>query len=348
MGLRLLAEPRTLQDPGRTDRRAGRIPQAQAADRQHRDGLVVLAGRRLGFARFRQGAFPRSEGHGRPRPRQPRADHDLGVAQVLSEHRQLQGAGRQRLHVQAQRRGRREGLDRPGLHCRRSTIRTPKEARDIYWRQIDEKLNVLGIDAWWMDADEPDLHSNLDIGERKARTTPTAVGPSTEFFNSYPLPHTQGVYEGSRAKDPDKRVFILSRKGYAGTQRNAVAVWSGDVVSRWDDLRDQISAGVNISMSGQAELDVRHRRLRGGEALRKPGSRAPAGMARTQPALVPVRRVRADLPLARPVPVSRDLEHRARKARRSTTAWSTTTSCVTRCCRTSTRWPATPTIATAS
>ena len=58
------------------------------------------------------------------------------------------------------------------------------------------------------------------------------------------------MYEGSRAKDPDKRVFILSRKGYAGTQRNAVAVWSGDVVSRWDDLRDQISAGVNISMSG--------------------------------------------------------------------------------------------------
>jgi alpha-D-xyloside xylohydrolase len=127
-----------------------------------------------------------------------------------------------------------------------------KEARDIYWRQIDEKLNVLGIDAWWLDADEPDLHSNLDIGERKARTTPTAVGSSTEFFNSYPLPHTQGVYEGDRAKDPDKRVFILSRKGYAGTQRNAVAVWSGDIVSRWDDLRDQISAGTNMSMSGLA------------------------------------------------------------------------------------------------
>jgi alpha-D-xyloside xylohydrolase len=127
-----------------------------------------------------------------------------------------------------------------------------KEARDIYWRQIDEKLNAIGMDAWWLDADEPDLHSNLDVGERKARTTPTAVGSSTEFFNSYPLPHTQGVYEGDRAKDPDKRVFILSRKGYAGTQRNAVAVWSGDVVSRWDDLRDQISAGVNLSMSGLA------------------------------------------------------------------------------------------------
>ncbi|WP_369938916.1 TIM-barrel domain-containing protein [Xanthomonas medicagonis] len=123
------------------------------------------------------------------------------------------------------------------------------QAQAIYWRQIDEKLNRRGIDAWWMDADEPDVHSNLDIGERKARTTPTALGPSTEFFNSYPLPHTHGVYAGDRAAD-GKRVFILSRKGYAGTQRNAVAVWSGDIVSRWDDMRDQISAGVNVSMSG--------------------------------------------------------------------------------------------------
>ncbi len=123
------------------------------------------------------------------------------------------------------------------------------QAQAIYWRQINEKLNSKGIDAWWMDADEPDVHSNLDIDQRKARTTPTALGPSTEYFNSYPLPHTHGVYAGDRAAD-GKRVFILSRKGYAGTQRNAVAVWSGDIVSRWDDMREQISAGVNISMSG--------------------------------------------------------------------------------------------------
>ncbi len=125
-----------------------------------------------------------------------------------------------------------------------------KQAREIYWRQIDEMLNVLGFDAWWLDSDEPDLHSNLDIGERKARTTPTAIGSSTEYFNSFPLVHTEGVYRGDRAKDPDQRVFILSRKGFAGTQRHATAVWSGDVASRWSDLREQISAGVNLSMSG--------------------------------------------------------------------------------------------------
>ena len=125
-----------------------------------------------------------------------------------------------------------------------------RAARDIYWRQLNENLNVLGIDAWWMDATEPDVHSNLDIDSIKARIGPTALGPAEKFFNSYPLVHTAGVYEGSRQVDPDKRVFILTRSGFAGLQRNAAAVWSGDIASRWDDLYNQISAGVSVGYAG--------------------------------------------------------------------------------------------------
>ena len=125
-----------------------------------------------------------------------------------------------------------------------------KAARDIYWRQLNENLNVLGIDAWWMDATEPDVHSNLDIDSIKARIGPTAMGPAEKFFNSYPLVHTGGVYEGSRQVSPDKRVFILTRSGFAGLQRHAAAVWSGDIASRWDDLYNQISAGVSTGYSG--------------------------------------------------------------------------------------------------
>lgn len=123
-------------------------------------------------------------------------------------------------------------------------------ARDMYWRQMNEKLNVLGIDAWWMDATEPDPHSNLDIDSIKARIGPTALGPAEQFFNTYALVHSGGVYQGSRAANPDKRVFILTRSGTAGIQRNAAAVWSGDIVSRWDDLYNQISEGVSIGYSG--------------------------------------------------------------------------------------------------
>jgi len=125
-----------------------------------------------------------------------------------------------------------------------------QQAQDIYWRQINDTLNRLGFDAWWLDNNEPDVHSNIDLDERKARTTPTALGPSVEFFNSYPLAHTEGVYRGSRSVDPDKRVAILSRAYFAGQQRTAAAFWSGDIVPRWDDLHEQISGLVNASMAG--------------------------------------------------------------------------------------------------
>lgn len=124
------------------------------------------------------------------------------------------------------------------------------QARRTYWRQVKETLKVLGVDAWWMDSDEPDMHSNLDIEERKLRMTPTAIGPGGAYFNSYPLPHTSAVYDGEREGGSERRVFILSRSAFAGQQRNASAVWSGDVTARWSDLKDQISAGVNLSMSG--------------------------------------------------------------------------------------------------
>ena len=124
------------------------------------------------------------------------------------------------------------------------------KAQDIYWRQIRENLGDMGFDAWWLDADEPDFHSNLSIEERAYRMSPTAKGPGAALFNSFPLVHSEGVYQRQLNSKPNVRPFILSRSGFGGIQRAGTAVWSGDVASRWDDLRDQISAGVNLSMSG--------------------------------------------------------------------------------------------------
>ncbi len=125
-----------------------------------------------------------------------------------------------------------------------------KEARDIYWNQIQPKLDVLNPDAWWMDNDEPDIHSNMSIPVQIAMRGPTVVGPGAEFYNTYPLEHVCGFYDHWHAAHPDQRTFILTRSGFAGLQRCEAAVWSGDIVARWSDMRDQISAGVNFSMSG--------------------------------------------------------------------------------------------------
>ena len=124
------------------------------------------------------------------------------------------------------------------------------EARDLYWKQVRAGIESKGFDAWWLDSDEPDFHSNISPAETARRMGPTALGPAEPYFNSYPLAHVDGVYQHQVADKPDVRPFILTRSAFAGIQRDSAAVWSGDVASRWDNLREQISAGLNFSLSG--------------------------------------------------------------------------------------------------
>jgi alpha-D-xyloside xylohydrolase len=123
-------------------------------------------------------------------------------------------------------------------------------ARDLYWNQVKRGIESKGFDAWWLDSDEPDFHSNISPEETARRMGPTALGPAAPYFNSYPLAHVDNVYDHQLADKPDVRPFILTRSAFGGIQRDSAAVWSGDVASRWDNLREQISAGLNFSLSG--------------------------------------------------------------------------------------------------
>jgi len=125
--------------------------------------------------------------------------------------------------------------------------------RKMFWRQMDETLySRYGkkIDAWWMDASEPNLRDCLPMDYLKWLLTPTALGPSTEYLNAYSLVNADAIYNGQRSVDPDKRVFLLTRNGFAGLQRYSTASWSGDIGTSWYDMRMQMAAGLNYSMSG--------------------------------------------------------------------------------------------------
>src|SRR4030042_2140753 len=112
------------------------------------------------------------------------------------------------------------------------------DAGKLFWNQINEHLNSKGIDAWWLDATEPDMQSNHSIDERKLMMSPTWLGSGSQYFNAFSLLNSKVVYEGSREVNPDKRAFILTRSAFAGQQRYAAATWRGDVASRWSDLED--------------------------------------------------------------------------------------------------------------
>ena len=43
---------------------------------------------------------------------------------------------------------------------------------------------------------------------------------------------------------------LLARSAWAGSQRYGTAVWSGDIMSNFTSLRQQVRAGLNMGMSG--------------------------------------------------------------------------------------------------
>jgi alpha-D-xyloside xylohydrolase len=123
-------------------------------------------------------------------------------------------------------------------------------ARSLFWQQMNERLFSKGVDAWWMDATEPEMINEGTPESLKATMNPTFLGTGARMANAFALYNSMAVYDGQRSAAPDQRVVILTRSAFAGTQRYASATWSGDVSADWDSLRKQIPAGLNMALSG--------------------------------------------------------------------------------------------------
>jgi alpha-glucosidase/alpha-D-xyloside xylohydrolase len=93
-----------------------------------------------------------------------------------------------------------------------------------YW-PYHKPLLDLGIDGWW-----PDQGDGLDAASR--------------------LNRIRMYWEGSQLWRPNERPFALHRNGYAGMQRYAAFLWSGDVQSRWETLRTHVPVAINAGLSG--------------------------------------------------------------------------------------------------
>lgn len=121
------------------------------------------------------------------------------------------------------------------------------EARDIYWKYLDNGIfSYIGNDGWWLDSTEPDhierKESDYDVM--------TAAGPYRFVKNAYSLMHNTGIATNQKSQNRDKRVVILTRSGHIGQQRLGSNTWSGDVVSTWEVLANQIPAALNFTLMG--------------------------------------------------------------------------------------------------
>ena len=120
---------------------------------------------------------------------------------------------------------------------------TNPKARAFLWERLKKNYLDYGVRVFWLDGDEPELMP------MHAENIRYSLGNGLAVTNIYPLLHQQGFYDGMHAAGHDE-IINLSRSAWAGSQRYGAAVWSGDVRSRFESLRAQIPAGLNIAMSG--------------------------------------------------------------------------------------------------
>jgi alpha-D-xyloside xylohydrolase len=116
-------------------------------------------------------------------------------------------------------------------------------ARKWFWETARDNILSHGFDYPWLDETEPDLVPDGYF---------YSIGSGDRYRNLFPLLHVEGAAEGMRAWKPNKRVLILSRAAYLGSQRSGALFWSSDVHSSWEALARQVPTGLNMTASGIA------------------------------------------------------------------------------------------------
>ncbi len=120
---------------------------------------------------------------------------------------------------------------------------TNPDARKWYWEHARDNILSHGFDYPWLDETEPDLVPDSYFYQ---------AGSGDRLHNLYPLVHVEGVAQGMREWKPNKRVLILARAAYLGSQRTGALFWSSDINPTWEALTRQIPTGLNMTASGIA------------------------------------------------------------------------------------------------
>lgn len=120
---------------------------------------------------------------------------------------------------------------------------TNPDAREFHWDRVKAGYVNHGIDSFWLDANEPEMYPMHPENLRYR------AGDGRSVTNAYPFLHQTG-YADHMTKNGLDDGIMLSRSAWLGTQRFPCVVWSGDVKSTFADFKKQITAGLNMAMSG--------------------------------------------------------------------------------------------------
>ena len=138
-------------------------------------------------------------------------------------------------------RGARVGLDFQGATIHLDA--TNPKARRYLWETIKKNYYDKGIKVFWLDEAEPE-YSAYDFDNYRYYK-----GTNLQIGNIYPVDYAKAFYEGME-KEGQKNIVNLLRCAWAGSQNYGALVWSGDIASSYESMRNQLAAGLNMGIAG--------------------------------------------------------------------------------------------------
>lgn len=120
---------------------------------------------------------------------------------------------------------------------------TNPAAQAYLWDKCRKNYFEDGIDMFWLDEAEPE-YTAYDFDNYRYY-----LGTDLQVGNVYPVMHAKAFWDGQTAAG-QKDICNLIRCAWAGSQKYGVVLWSGDIIGNFETLRDQFTAGLNVSLAG--------------------------------------------------------------------------------------------------
>ncbi|ARN89556.1 glycoside hydrolase family 31 protein [Levilactobacillus brevis] len=120
---------------------------------------------------------------------------------------------------------------------------TNPDAQDYVWQLLQKNYAAKGVDLFWLDEAEPE-YTVYDFDNYRYYD-----GTNVQVGNAYPVGYSKAIYDG-QTESGNKQVINLVRCAWAGSQKYGALVWSGDIDSSFQSLRNQLSIGLSMGIAG--------------------------------------------------------------------------------------------------
>lgn len=129
-----------------------------------------------------------------------------------------------------------------------------REETRRWWGTLFADFVHMGVRGFWNDMNEPSVFNAektmpLNTVHRVEDNRQHRLADHREIHNVFGMENVRATHDGLLALSPDVRPVVMTRAGYAGTQRYA-ATWTGDNTPTWSQLSLSVSMLLSLGVSG--------------------------------------------------------------------------------------------------